>query len=364
MAKRSSRSIMEGWMVRSDSGTASSDTGYSSGYASSAGENKKPASAAPAGKKQRSEPSMAMAAAASSAVALISPQQQQHQQEEEEEELMMVCRSGTHYNAGAGTSLPLECCKIKLSKASGLATEDTVEQHLRRINKLNRAVPSKGSCDMHLGHMAASTARQNAAKKAALKEVKLAAQEAVQLEGGLAGHPPLTEPQLQAKCGELSAPGSLLHYLATNDIPFNINMGFLDCFGGCGPDGTRLVPKKLCRDDEGYGFTTARSPDGTQYRATATDPGSLSVSQPKKYFKIKVIYVSKWRCNAGEVEERRIRLCMDEWKLPNLINKARGGWAQTEPDARWQSVSITYLDLSVAGADKIVFHQDAHNALA
>ncbi|KAG5179241.1 hypothetical protein JKP88DRAFT_280567 [Tribonema minus] len=357
MAKRSSS--MDQFLVRSDSSTATSDQGYSSAASSSAG-GRKPAAAA-ADKKQRFEPSMALAAAASSG-ALPPPfpiftQQSPAQQQE------IVCRVGDHNNGGQGTPLPLSHCKTKLSKASGLAIEDPVEQHVQRLKQLTRPVPAKGTCDRHLRNQAGPRAKNNAKTSAKLVVIKHAAAEAVPLTGGL--DRVLLQPEIIAKRNGLSAPGTLLHALINGlalpgtdtapakPLPFNIDLGLARRYGGKGPDGELLpgLDPKDCKEVEAFAFTTTRA----NYRGRVTDPGRNSVLNATMYFKTKVIYVSRRRFNAGELERALLKMCIDDLRLRHLINQNRGGDKMGE-DAEWQAVSITYLDLTVPGAEELVIH--------
>jgi hypothetical protein len=384
MAKRkSSKEIMEGWVVRGDSSTASSDQGYSSAAgSSSAGEDRKPAAAA--AKKQRSIPSMAIAAAASSgglpplfpaftqqspaaaaaaaasAAAPITPEEQQLLR------TRVVCKYGKHAKAGNGTPVPLGDVKTKLSKTSGLPLEADVINHVRRIEQLGLQIPLKATCDFHLGrvarHNAKNNAKNNAATSAELVATKRAAAEAVQLTGGLDRI--LSKPEILAKRDELSAPGTLLHSLIdclplpgsdtppAKALPFNINLGLLRRYGGKGPDGEQLVEPKDCKPVEGFAFTTTRG----GYRGRVTEAGRDNVSNPAMYFKTQVIYVSRRRFNAGELEKALLKMCIDKLRVPHLINQNRGGWSQKEQDAEWQAVSVTYLDLSVSGAEELVIH--------
>jgi hypothetical protein len=70
-----------------------------------------------------------------------------------------------------------------------------------------------------------------------------------------------------------------------------------------------------------------------------------------------VVYVSRRRFNAGELERALLKMCIDDLDVPHLINQNRGGYKMGD-DAEWQAVSITYLDLTVPGAEDLVIHMD------
>ena len=86
----------------------------------------------------------------------------------------------------------------------------------------------------------------------------------------------------------------------------------------------------------------------------------MSVTKPENFFEVEVIYVSRRRINAGEVEEALIRLCLEEWEVPHptLTNKEITGWAQLEDDAEWQCVAIAYLKPGI-GLEELEFHTES-----
>ena len=102
-----------------------------------------------------------------------------------------------------------------------------------------------------------------------------------------------------------------------------------------------MLPPKHCNKAESVAFAALRG----SYRATITDAdeGSLGVSNPQKFFTIKVIYISKKRFNAGLLEKELIDYCK-QLNLPNLMNKNRGN-NPPGPFGEYHAVSISYLDL-------------------
>jgi hypothetical protein len=111
--------------------------------------------------------------------------------------------------------------------------------------------------------------------------------------------------------------------LPAQPLHFNINFGLARRNGGKGPDGKVLAGLNIkeCLDVEGFAFMTSRA----NYPARVTDPGRNSVLRTSTYFKKEVIYVSRRRFNAGDVERALLTMCIDKLQVPHLINQHRGG---------------------------------------